>query len=165
MKITICLTILSAVLLPASLMGSDRTANGILANPAKYEDQNVNLDVAFLRPVRWTSPVPDVAFFYAMTYDKRNRSFGGEILLAAPEATRDTLVRRYGVTRDGGKRKAPSTNQLRAVLRSTGETGQAGRSFYYLDQTDGEISEVLRQKRGELGKRLREDPSGPKDQE
>lgn len=160
MKNIICITALTALLLPAVLLGSEKTANGILANPAKNENQSVSLDVAFLRPVRWSSPVPDVAFFYAMTYDRRNRSFGGGILLAAPEADRESLIRRYGVTRDGGQRSPASTTTLRAVLRSTGETGQQGRSLWFLDQTEGEVSEAIKQKRGELGKRLRADQTG-----
>jgi hypothetical protein len=121
------------------------TANEILADPAAHHEKSVRLDVVFLRPVRWTSPVPEVAFFHAITFDKRNQNYGGEILLAAPESARDSLIRRYGVT---GDRRKPTTTSLRAVLRNTGS--ETKRGLWYIDQTEGTLTEAIAEKHAQI---------------
>lgn len=153
-------TFLSLILLHAFTLqgfGSDQTANAVLAEPHKYNNAPVQLDVAFLRPVRWKSPIPEVAFFHAMTYDKKARSFGGEILLAAPESNREALVRRYGVTHEG--RRTPDTNLLRATLRNTGEDRKRG--IWYLDQTEGALSEAIQEMREKIQELEKGGPVGP----
>lgn len=128
-----------AVILSLQSLGA-QTANQILANPDKYKGADVNLDVALLRPIRWDSPNKDFAIFHALTYDRRENAPGGEILLVAPESSRDQLVRRYGVTLDGRMRSA-STTRLRGTLQSTrGDDG----GLFYIDLTGGAAAELIK---------------------
>ncbi len=133
------LTAVCIVTLISTLNLAADTANQILANPDKYKGKEVSLDVALLRPIRWASPVDDFAIFHAMTYDKREKAPGGEILIVVPESSREELVRRYGVAVDGNRRNV-STRSLRGNLQTT--RGGAG-GLFYLDLTDGAAAEII----------------------
>ncbi len=151
MKAAQLLSILTfaGVFASATLHADPRTANGVLAEAKEFINKEVRLDLAFLRPVRWASPVPGVAFFHAMTYDKRNTAPGGEILLAAPEDQSAALAKKYGVTLES---RRPATTSLRATLRST--STDENRGIYYLDLTDGKFSTALKEKGDEIRQRL-----------
>jgi hypothetical protein len=43
------------------------SADEYLASPWDYEGQTIKLNVAFVRPEHFQSPLPDVIFFHAMT--------------------------------------------------------------------------------------------------
>jgi len=134
-----------------------RTANHILANPDQHHEKTVTVDVAYLRPVRWKSPVPEVAFFHAITYDKRAKSPGGAILLAFPESSRESMIRRYGVVRDGNARVV-GTKPLRATLRNMGEGRRRG--IWYLDQTEGSLNEALKANHAKIEQAIDRDERG-----
>ncbi|MBT8037570.1 MAG: hypothetical protein KJO21_08505 [Verrucomicrobiae bacterium] len=82
----------------SSAADSKRTANYILSMPESYEGKTVTLDVAAVRPVKWKSPIPELAFFHATTVDRRSDRFGGVILVAVPKEDSAAFVKKYGLT-------------------------------------------------------------------
>lgn len=145
----VSLSTLVVVLATTTIHANPRTANGVLAEAKQLTDQPVRVDVAFLRPVRWASPVEGLVFFHAMTYDKRNSAPGGEILLAAPEDQSAALAKKYGVTVES---RRPSTTALSATLRST--SNDEDRGVFYLDLSDGKLAAALEERGDEIRQRL-----------
>jgi hypothetical protein len=120
---------------------SPRTANELLADKAAQENQNVTLDVAFVRPTRWEAPLEGYSFFQAMTYSKREGKPGGEILVVVEDGEVDKFTRRYGVLMPG---KRPQTNALRGTLTKVG-----GRGFgvWLVDTTGGKATGEIQKRR------------------
>lgn len=103
MKTSLLITMaLTAAFLPlAGAADSKRTAEYILATPGDFEGKEVTLDVAFVKPVRWKSPVPELAFFRVMTIDRRDDKPGGHILVAIPASEAGKFAKKYGMDFDG----------------------------------------------------------------
>jgi hypothetical protein len=94
---------------------SKRTAEYILTTPADFEGKEVNLDVAFVEPVHWKSPVPELAFFRAMTLDRRDYKPGGHILVVIPSADAAQFAQKYGTDFKARNRSTPLKGTLVAA--------------------------------------------------
>jgi len=108
-----------------AIADSRYTANAILADAIENEGKEVKLDVVSVRPMRWKSPIPELTFFQAMTYDRWDNKPGGAIIVAVDSAEAERFTDKYGVGRDGR-----STDTLKGILISgpgrDAAAGQAG---------------------------------------
>src|SRR5690606_7194683 len=96
---TVALALLALV--STSHAESKRTAEYILSDPAAYQNKEVTLDVAFVKPVHWVSPFAGMAFFQAMTIDRTDKKMGGVILVAIPAVDAAKFAKKYGTDFDG----------------------------------------------------------------
>lgn len=135
-----------------ALADSKYTANAILAKAEEYEQKDVKLDIASVRPMRWKSPIPELAFFWAHSYDRWDNKPAGGILVVVDADQVDQFTRKFGVGRDGR-----STDVLRGTLITVrGESSRHPGGFYLIDTTGGRAEELIRNNR-ELDDRLAED--------
>jgi len=124
---------------PFAIADSRYTANSILSEPSKYEGKAVKLDVTSLRPVRFKSPVPELQFFRAMTFDRWDNKPGGAIIVAVDAAQADEFTKKYGVGRDGR-----STTRLEGTLISGRNSKREGRrASVWIVDTTGKAAELL----------------------
>jgi hypothetical protein len=72
------------------------SADELLISPWDYEGQAVKLNVAFVKPTHFQSPLPDVIFYHAMTMTTDRRP-GGTMLIAVPKAESERFARYYGL--------------------------------------------------------------------
>jgi len=106
---------------------SKHTAEYVLANSADFEGKEVTLDVAFVKPVEWKSPIPELAFFHAVTLDRRDHKPGGPILVAIPAADSGKFAKKYGMDFNG-RNTVP--NSLKGVFLATpGRPGMGGKRW------------------------------------
>jgi len=151
MSVMKALYILPLVLLAAAsplLQASDskRTAEYILATPTDFEGKQVSLDVAFVKPVHWKSPVPELAFFHAVTLDRRDHKPGGHILIAVPAADAGKIAQRYGLDWEGRNESNTLTGTL---VAAPGRAAGMHRRVWLID-TDGKAIELIKAKKLEL---------------
>ena len=132
------LVLLAAVAPLIHASDSKRTAEYILTTPADFEGKEVTLDVAFVKPVHWKSPVPELAFFHAMTLDLRDYKPGGEILVVIPSEDASRFAQRYGTDF--------KTRTFSNVLKGTLVAAPGGRmhKIWILDTT-GKITDLVKQ--------------------
>lgn len=123
---------------------SKRTAEYIIANSAEYEGKEVTLDVAFVKPVQWKSPVEDLAFFHAGTIDRRDFKRGGHILIAIPAENAASFSRKYGMDFEGRN----DSDILRGTLLAG--PGHRGRGRVWFIDTSGRAAELIKAKKIEL---------------
>jgi hypothetical protein len=76
------------------------SADEYLVTPGAYENQTIRLNVAFVRPVRFQSPLQDVMFYNAVTLTA-DRKPGGEILVAVPKDGSEHFAQSYGMNPRG----------------------------------------------------------------
>jgi len=136
------LPVLLASLVPM-LHASDskRTAEYYLVTPTDFEGKEVTLDVAFVKPTHWKCPVPELAFFHALTIDKRDYKPGGEIMVAIPSAEAEKFAKKYGTDFEG----RTNSNTLKGVLIAA-PGGQMHPKFWIVDTT-GKVGELVKQKK------------------
>jgi hypothetical protein len=156
--------LLLAVSAPLSLAGdSKHTAEYIIANSAEYEGKEVQLDVAFVKPVQWKSPIPDLAFFHAITIDRRDKKMGGSILVAVKAADSGAFAKKYGMDFDG----RGDSDSLKGVFLAAPGRGPAERArarIWFVDTT-GTAAELVKAKKLELmegGPNEGREPGGPR---
>lgn len=152
MKTLACLCTLAAVLAVPSLHAdSKRTAEYLLSSPSEFEGKQVTLDVAMVQPVKWKSPLPEVAFFHAMTLDRVDHKPGGAILVAVPSAESAAFARKYGTDFEGRADSDPLKGAFIAsgprrvwVIDMTGRLPQllAERKATLPDQIGGRLAET-----------------------
>lgn len=150
MKATHILTmVLLAASVPLSLAGdSKHTAEYIIANSSEFEGKEVKLDVSFVKPVQWESPMPELAFFHVITIDNRDEKAGGSILVAVKAAESGSFAKKYGMDFDGRRDSDP----LRGVLMAApgrGPAQQVRAGIWFIDTT-GTAAELIKNKRLEL---------------
>lgn len=129
----------AAPLLQAS--ESKRTAEYILATPTDFEGKEVTLDVAFVKPVHWKSPVPELAFFHAITLDRREHKNGGGILVAILAADAGKFSKRYGLNFENRSESNILTGTLVAAPGG-GPGGPNGR--VWLIDTTGQANDLIK---------------------
>ena len=129
MKILHCLPLVLLAAAGPMLHASDskRTAEYILTTPADFEGKEVTLDVSFVKPVHWKSPVPELAFFHVMTLDRRDYKPGGEILVVIPSEDASHFAQRYGTDFKSRSYSNPS-KALLSRLPAGGCTPKSGSS-------------------------------------
>ncbi|MDX2079638.1 MAG: hypothetical protein SFU53_02525 [Terrimicrobiaceae bacterium] len=143
MKTHDLILLLALALAPISLRAgeSKRTAEYILATASDHEGQSVALDVAFVKPVHWKSPIPELAFFHAATSDTRDNKPGGVILVAVAAADVDRTIRKYGMDHDG----RGESDTLRGTLLVG--PGPIHRPKIYFVDTTGQAEELIKKHR------------------
>lgn len=141
---------------------SRRTAEYILANSAEYEGKEVTLDVALVQPVHWKSPIAELAFFHAITIDRREDRAGGQILVAIPAADSGKFSKKYGMNFEGRNHSEMLKGTLLAAPgRGPGNVGHP--RVWFLDTT-GTAAELIKAKKLELadeGPGEKMGPGGP----
>ena len=118
---------------------SKRTAEYILTTPTDFEGKAVTLDVAFVKPVHWKSPNPELAFFHAMTLDRLNHKPGGEILVVIPSTDAAKFAKKYGTSFEGRN----ESNSLQATLIAA-PGGRMHAKVWILDTT-GKVADLVTQ--------------------
>lgn len=116
---------------------SKRTAEYILSTPAEFEGKQVTLDVAFVQPTHWKSPIPELAFFHAITVDRRERQHGGSIMVVVDAASAASFAKKYGTDFERGE-----SSSLTGVLVSTPPRPKMPGQFWILDTT-GKAKELM----------------------
>lgn len=129
--------------------GSERTAEALLITPAEFEGKQVTLDVGFVRPVRWKSPLEEFAFFHAVTMDRNTHKPAGEILVAIPAAEAVAFTKKYGTDFEGRYDKDVLTGIFIA------SPGRSAREQFWLVDTTGKLAELIAQKKISLQDDLR----------
>lgn len=134
----LALVLLAAGIPLAHATDSKHTAEYILTTPADFEGKEVNIDVSFVKPVHWKSPNPDLAFFHAMTLDRRDHKPGGEILVAVASSDAAKFAKKFGTDFEG---RNESTS-----LRGTLVAARGGmRPKIWLVDTTGKIADLVKQ--------------------
>jgi len=128
----------SVIVLPLHASDSKRTAEYILATPSDFEGKEVTLDVAFVKPVQWKSSVPELAFFRAMTLDRRDYKPGGHILVAIPAASAGAFSKKYGMDFEGRR----ESNSLKGTLL-TGPNRMKKNRIWFID-TSGQAQALIK---------------------
>jgi len=123
---------------PFAIADSRYTANSILSEPSKYEGKAVKLDVTSLRPVRFKSPVPELQFFRAMTFDRWDNKPGGAIIVAVDAAQADEFTKKYGVSGRNSQREG-----RRASVWIVDTTGKAAELLENLGDAAPEFGEDI----------------------
>ncbi|MCU0777351.1 MAG: hypothetical protein MUF86_06745 [Akkermansiaceae bacterium] len=144
MKTTSKLT--AFILLAATAHGyadSKRTAEFLLVDPKSHVDKEVTLDVSHVKPVHWKSPLSEIAFFHAVTIDRRDGRFGGAILVAVPAGEATKFARKFGMDFDGRN----STTTLRGTFVLVSGRGPSG---LWIIDTTGKLAELIAEKRAEF---------------
>jgi hypothetical protein len=144
MKTTSKLTAL--ILLASSALGyadSKKTAEFLLVDPKSHVDQEVTLDVTHVKPVHWKSPLAEIAFFHAVTIDRRDGKFGGAILVAVPAEEATKFAKKYGLDFDGRN----STTTLRGTFALVSGRGASG---LWIVDTSGKLAKLIADKKAEF---------------
>ena len=141
MKTLYCLPLVllaaAAPLLHAS--DSKRTAEYILTTPADFEGKEVTLDVSFVKPVHWKSPVPELAFFHAMTLDRTDYKPGGEILVVILSEDASHFAQRYGTD----FKSRSYSNSLKGTLVAA--PGGRRHAQLWIFDTTGKVADMVKQ--------------------
>lgn len=141
-SLSIALVLASTVVASAD---SKRTAEFILSDPKAYQDQPVTLDVAMVKPVRWISPLPEIAFFHALTIDRRDKKPGGAILVAVPSGDSAKFAKKYGTDFEGKN----SSTTLRGTFIAVGAREEKGRGVWVVDTT-GRLDALIKERKATL---------------
>lgn len=115
---------------------SKRTAEYILSDPMTYQNKEVTLDVAFVKPVHWVSPYAGFAFFHAITIDRTDKKPGGAILVAVPIGDSAKFAKKFGTDFDGRNDKDTLRGEFLAA-------GSARHRQIWLVDTTGKLAEVM----------------------
>ena len=167
MKHLPCLSLVIVLLSTAAASAdSKRTAEFLLSDPKAYQDQPVTLDVAMVKPVRWVSPLPEIAFFQALTIDRSDKKPGGGILVAVPSGESAKFAKKYGTDFKGRN----SSTTLRGTLIAAGGPGNPGHRGIWVIDTTGRLESLLKDRKvtvpddgSEPGQKGQEGPRGPRD--
>ncbi|MEI6279797.1 MAG: hypothetical protein WCQ16_10530 [Verrucomicrobiae bacterium] len=137
---TLLLPVLLVALAPL-LHASDskRTADYLLITPTAFEGKEVTLDVSFVKPAHWKSPVPELAFFHALTMDRQDRKPGGEILVVVASETAAKFAKKYGTDFEGRN----ESNSLKGIFLSAPGGNHRGKAW--LVDTTGKVADLIKQ--------------------
>jgi len=123
---------------------SKKTADYYLTTPADFAGKSISLDVVFVKPVHFQSPIPDISFFHVVTIDKRERRPGGEILAAVATDQASAFASRYGTNFSDTQSKS-----LQGTLLSSPTRGPEHRGIWFVDTT-GKLAELISSKKIEF---------------
>ncbi len=159
MKHIPCLS-LAIVLISSSLVSADskRTAEFLLSDPKAYQDQSVIVDVAMVKPVRWVSPLPEIAFFHALTIDRSDKKPGGGILVAVPSVDSAKFAKKYGT--DFEDKNSSAT--LKGTLIAAGGNEHHGHRGVWVIDTTGRLETLIKDRKVAIPD---ESGPGPKDEQ
>ncbi len=160
-RLSIAIVLLSTAIASAE---SKRTAEFLLSDPKAHQDQSVTVDVAMVKPVRWVSPLPEIAFFQALTIDRSDKKPGGGILVAVPSGDSAKFAKKYGTDFEGRN----SSTILKGVFLAAGGQGHHGHRGVWIIDTTGRLESLLKDRKVTLpdesgqGQGGQERPRGPK---
>ena len=102
MKTTASLLCCLALLFGAGSLhaSTPQSADEFLVSPWDYQGQTIKLNVMFVRPAHFQSPLPDVIFYHAATLTVDRRP-GGEMLIAVPKSESQQFAGFYGLNPHG----------------------------------------------------------------
>jgi hypothetical protein len=141
-SLAVTLVLVSTV---AASADSKRTAEFLLSDPKAYQDKEVTLDVAMVKPVRWISPLPEIAFFHALTIDRSDKKPGGGILVAVPSGDSAKFAKKYGTDFDGRNSSTP----LRGAFIAVGGHEGKRRGVWVVDTT-GRLDLLIKERKAFL---------------
>lgn len=101
---TLCLLLSGLFILSSQAALSKKTADYVILHATELEGKSVTLDVVGVRPMRMLSPIPDVTFFHAITFDDREDRPGGPILVAVPANQGEKFAEKFGSLNPRSKR-------------------------------------------------------------
>lgn len=119
---------------------TNRTADFLRINPQNHLDKEVTVDVSMVKPVHWKSPLPDVAFFHALTIDRTEDKAGGSILVAVDAAEAGKFAKKYGTNFEGRNDKDKLTGSFILV------SGNGASGLWIIDTT-GRIAQLIKEKK------------------
>lgn len=119
---------------------SNRTADFLRINPASHVDKDVTVDVSMVKPVHWKSPLPDVAFFQALTIDRTEDKSGGSILVAIAASEAEKFAKKYGTNFEGRNDKDKLTGKF-VLVSGNGPSG------LWIIDTTGKITQLIKDKK------------------
>lgn len=132
----------------SSAADSKHTAEYIIANSVEFENKEVTLDVSFVKPVRWKSPIPELVFFHVITVDRRDDKMGGGILVAVKAEDSAAFSKKYGMDfEDRRDRDSLKGTFLAAPGR---DSNQRVRGRVWFVDTTGTAAELIQAKKLEL---------------
>ena len=142
MKFTTLTLLAVALLSVTTLFASDskRTVEYYLTTPDKFEGQEITLDIAFVQPVKWKSPVPELTFFHATSMDRRDHKHGGKILVVVNSADAEKFARKYGTDFEG---RRESDILKGTLLASPGGRNRQGK--IWMVDTTGKALDLMRE--------------------
>ena len=146
MSHVLSLVLLVAVVPLVQASESKRTAEYILATPADFEGKEVTLDVSFVKPVHWKSPVPELAFFHAVTLDRRDYRPGGHILVAILAEDAGKFSQKYGLEPKGRN----LSRVLTGTLMAAPGRGPELHGRVWLIDTTGKAADLIKAKKLEI---------------
>jgi hypothetical protein len=134
---------------------SKYTADYYRAKSSEFEGQEIKLKVSHVKPFHFKSAIPDLRFFHAFTYDKKDNVYGGWIVVAVPAGEASAFVEEFGTHPDGSgprDRAKPKTEYLTGTFRAD------AKRLWFVDYK-GLCKELLDARRQEFML----DPAGPGD--
>lgn len=140
---------------PAEAAGK-RTADYLLTNPLSHEGKSVTVDAAFVKPIRWVSPFPEIVFFHVMTVDRGDHKPGGAILAAVEVDEAEAFAKKYGT--DFGRRDADA---LRGVFLAAGGGGPDRRGRVWLIDTTDRLKTLMAERKLEFPGEILAEGFGP----
>lgn len=149
---TIGLAILGFV--TASYGSDKRTADYFLTSPVAHEGEDITVDVAFVKPIHWTSPFPEIAFFHSVTIDRSDYKAGGTILVAVPAKDAEAFAKKYGTDM---RRDADA---LKGKFLSAGSGGPGGGGKIWLLDTTGQLTDLIAQRKLEIPREVAQQGGG-----
>jgi hypothetical protein len=108
--------------------GHPDTADYYLSFAERYLNTEIDLDVNFVKPVHWVSPDPEIAFFRAATYDKKEKRMGGAILVILPSTAKEKFVKKYELNPE-----RRDSDRMEGVLRTLPARKHPRGKVYILD--------------------------------
>jgi len=131
---------LAALMALSSAMAANKpsptSAEFYKLNPEKYADKEITLEVSFLRAFDRKSPVPQLKFLHAATYDTKNGIPGGIITVVIPAGDLEKLLKKYGSFPEGGRPWNWKSEKMRGIFRI------GPRGHFYLD-VSGDAAALL----------------------
>jgi hypothetical protein len=123
-----------------------KTANFVRSDVAAYEGKQTTLDVAYINRINLElDNHPDIALFTAVTFDEKNKTAGGSILVIADVADVAQLTKKFGTNyeRSGGNYK---TKPMKGTIGRIKNAGKEDILFINLSSmTNPESLPLIRQ--------------------
>jgi hypothetical protein len=136
-----------------SMASDKRTADFYLTSPFTYEGQIVTVDVAFVKPIHWTSPFPGVAFFHTMTVNRGEYKPGGRILVAVPADKAVDFAKKYGTNFERA-----DFNSLKGTFLAAGGGGPERGGKVWLIDTTGQLAKLIAERKLEFPRQVLDEP-------
>jgi hypothetical protein len=110
--------------------GSD-SARYYKTYPEKWEDSMVSVDCTSVTRINAGPQIEGIVFFIAHTYDDKNDTPGGSIVVAVMESDVDSFIRKYGtvIVRDNGSSDRVENTRLRGTFH------QLAQGHVYVDES------------------------------